>query len=263
MKCKNKAFQTSKAALIITPQEKVGPNAPVLPASASLPLVDTRTNEFIGETMVRIPEDAAFDIISAEKTPLGPESFHVLTRAGEDAPMKNVLIGPGYTYGEALLPLSSVLLPNDVCMEGSELHCENLQKVNEIADNMRNGGGPALVTFTRTSNETGDQETLSLTYAPVTVRSHRPVDPHDFSRGFTQHNSVLFSVALGQTEEGISQSFDSAEAALEDRFRRLITILVIVALVALTLLIPVSAWISVSVTIPVTRLCEVVANINR
>ena len=262
--CQEKALDETKAPLYVTPPVKIPPN-PAIPTTLSLPLVDTRKDEFLGVSILRYTEEPIIQILSDRLTPLGFGSFHLMTVAGEHArPDGSLVIGPGFSFGDTPLPISAVMLPHDNCNStiNSTESCANIEEFDDIVADMHNGG-TSLKTFLRTSNVTGRLESISLTYAPVRVRSYRPIDPADFSRGIKEYTSDIFSVALGQTEEGLAQTFASSEEALTNTLRRFVLILIAIALSALVFLIPVSAWISFSTIVPVTQLCKLVTDINR
>lgn len=260
---KEQSLNQMEEPLYISPPEAQLHASSVLEVQLAQPLIDTRTDEVIGISMARLQGQQLLVALSEEMTPLGVGSFRVMTAAGDRARELDVLVAPGFTFGDDPVSTSEILLPNDSCDKfDASSSCRNVLDFSQIVEDMH-AGGTDLQTFTRTSNTTGAPEMVSLTYAPVSVQSYRPIDPSDFSRGVRGYTSNVFSVALGSTEEGIALTFLSAQEALNGTLRRFVMSLLIILVVSLVVLVPVSAWISMSIAVPVTQLCQLVTHVNR
>ena len=141
VRCKDKAFDLAKAPLYVTPPTKI-PNNPTIPTRATLPLIDSRTNEFLGQTSVRYSEASMFDILSDEQTPLGVGSFHLMIVAGDHAETNNVLVAPDFEFGSPPVPLPSLMLPNDSCNITNSTdsnNCQNIAEFGRIVSRMQAG----------------------------------------------------------------------------------------------------------------------------
>lgn len=263
---RRKALKADVSPIYLSPPRRFTTTAPLPLSTLSLPVIDSRNNELLGGTMGRFSEEMVLQTLSDTRTPLGFGSFHLLTLAGEYAQEDDVLLAPGFEYGDDPVPISEILLRNDSCSDdeknASAESCQHLANFQAIVDEMH-AGGTDLKTFQRTSPETGKPEWVTLTYAPVRVRSFRPIDSSDFSRGAREFSTEILSVAMGQTEDGISLKFESVRESLDGTLERFVIVLLIIAVVALVVLIPVSAWLSMSIAVPASQLCRLVDDINR
>ena len=261
---KAKAFNESKTPLFadrVFNEEYIQTN---LQSSFALPIVNK--GEFLGVNMGRVEMNDILSVLTEERTPTGPGGFHAMILAGERATTQDLLIAPGFQFGGESAAFASAMLPHDSC-DGADLFentnaCQNLRDFVTIVDEMHSGESD-MVTFRRTKDESGTQEKVTFAFAPVSPMSFRPIDPSNFSRGVRQYTAPIFSVALGQTEEGIAQAFVSVQEALDGTMSRSVLSAAMVALAAMVLLFPVTAYISMSIVRPVTQLCKLVSNVNQ
>ena len=264
MSCKSTAQDWSKSPLFIAPLVEVASDNPAPSASVALPLVDSRSNEFFGETMLQFSLEVIEDILGMNRSPLESGGFHLMLAIGENAPSEDVLYAPDFDVGDDPISSQRTLLPNDECSSVFEFSqgCVNLERFQNAKQHMQTGGS-ALTSFTRTTPQSGLSESVSFAYAPVFVTSYRPTDASDLSRGVRAYSNPVWSIATGQTDVGLQLTFASVQSALDSAIARFVIVLVIVSVVAFAILIPISAWISMSITVPVTQLCAVVADVNR
>ena len=256
MTVKNKANQKNVAPLVVNRPSLQLITDPYPQSSMALPLIDTRNGQLLGESMTRYSNE---NMIRAALHGGGavPDTDRFITFVGDTAPPGRLLAGTGMETptDQGTAHASSLMLPQTNCSETATCH-----EFDTITVAMHSGSA-GLGSFSRDVD--GRQEHVFVAYAPVDVKTYRSTDPSDFGRGVTEHRSAVYSVAFAQSEESIAAGYAAHSETLRDTLRENIWTLLIVALVATAVLVPVSAWVAVFISIPIFELCELVTNVNR
>ena len=118
------------------------------------------------------------------------------------------MVGPGYTIeGGKGYPIGDLVLQHD-CTDLQDVKCTHRREFENILLDMR-AGKTGSTSFTRTT-ATGDIETVYLAYAPVISRDFAPKNSSDFSRGVDLYNSLIFSLAVAEPEQGFLLPFQQS-----------------------------------------------------
>lgn len=72
-------------------------------------------------------------------------------------------------------------------------------------------GEQGNATFTRSKNEKGDEELVSMAFAPVTAWTLEPVNSSDFSQGAIGKSTLVYSVGFGITVLDLQLPFKEVE----------------------------------------------------
>ena len=113
-------------------------------------------------------------------------------------------MGPGFSLSEPSA-IGDIVLPFDE--EGSE---NKIAFDKNVRDRMR-AGERGNATFWRSKNEKGDEELVSIAFAPVTALTLEPVNSSDFSQGSTSKTELIYSVGFGITELDLQLPFKQVE----------------------------------------------------
>ena len=236
----------------------------------SLPVIGGGpSRELHGVTMGRFSVGDMLGVLTDQRTPIGPGSYHLMTWSGDslkDNEGTDVLVGPGFRLGRNNTSTSELMLPYDSCNgpDDSSISCGYVKAFEkEILQDMHSGRA-GFKTFRRSSSDStsSDAENVTITFSPVAVWTSTPVDPSDMSRGVRRSRRLVFSAALGQTDDGIALSYQSVQDAVSTTLRSSLAGLVVIALCSVVFILLVTAWICLSITVPLTQLCELVVKIN-
>ena len=126
---------------------------------------------------------------------------------------------------------------------------------------MKEGNAGSSV-FTRTGPD-GAEEVVDISYAPVIVKHLRALDSSDLSRGVERENIIIYSLALAETEDGITQSFQSIDSVVKTDVNICIAVLSVLIFVSATLTIYIAYRVTSSMISPILDLLVVIQDINR
>lgn len=135
-----------------------------------------------------------------------------------DAPDGGDVVGSSVTDRAEAVASASVLSPVDLP------DSKNRAQVTKIVAEIKEG----IAGESRYSRLTkgGDEESLVISWYPITIRELKPIAPNDFTRGIYVQNTLLYSLLFGRTEA----SFYSAFEAIEDEILRQLRLISIVYL---------------------------------
>lgn len=225
--------------------------------TATAPLIDPETSEHIGQVLIDFRPSDIIRIVE-EDTPLSSGGFPILvaTESGFDA---DTVIGPEYKLSDPPSPIVSKVLAIDV--DCNDAICRsNTETFNKVVDEMK-AGLEGNATFYRTTGD-GFQERVHLAYAPVSVRSFRPLDSSDFSRGLDAAEYLIYSLGLVETESGMFETFDPIEDVTQQQINTAIVILSVLLVVATFLVVYVSLRVTQSIAEPMVYLLEIIRSIR-
>lgn len=232
---------------------------------ANMPLIDPVTGFYVGMTMVDLNGEKLFASLTNAKTPLPGEGFHFMGSSTRDKFGSDTVVAPGFTLQslktEPEAPLEKFILPNDKCTDEDKSGCSNIDEFTVVRKKMQEGGtGNAVYTRKR---DDGKEEKVYVGYAPVKIRSFRPIDPSDFNAAVAEIETHVFTVGLAQTESSLEEMFDSIGQDLDRTTSVAVPILLACIVVAFLGVAFMSARVASSISRPVRELLVVVRSFNQ
>ncbi|KAL3924455.1 MAG: hypothetical protein SGILL_001036 [Bacillariaceae sp.] len=186
-------------------------NGDIHAQSATIALVDPRTSEHVGQTVLDFIASPIYRTLE-KNTYVGSEGFPVLiTVDGGNTP--ETIIGPGVSLRQDSLAIAKVCLPYDHKCTNIKDCRERIKQFESIVLSMKSGES-AETTFIRKTRD-GSLETMHIAYSPVYVSSVEPVDSSDYSRGVRQVRQLVYSLALVETEGEMLLPFQEIEDTTE------------------------------------------------
>lgn len=230
--------------------------------SATLPVVNSKTGEYIGQSLVDFSPDEIYDVLTLNRTPLPVNGFFVLKTTRRDINGGDVVVGPGYEFGEPTA-VEDLLLPHDTCTSESDSspQCLNRKRFLNISKAMDSGQNDTTV-LTRTTSD-GRTETVNFEYAPVRVSSYRFMDPSDLSAGIDSFDSFVYSLGIGVSEEGLVLTFAPTKSSLSRTVNIAIIVLSLVIVILFGCIFYVSFIVTASAVTPIAKLYLFIRDINR
>lgn len=219
--------------------------------------MDPMTGDHVGQALLDFLPTTMIQSLRNE-TPLSTGGFPILitTEGAYDA---DTIIGPNYELSDPPTPIKAKVLPFDINCAKEEC-ISNLVAFNDFVLGMK-GGTIGSETTTRTT-EDGDLERLFMAYAPVTVRSYRPIDSTDFSRGLATAEYLIYSLALVETKSGLLMTFDPIEKETQKQVKWATGFLSALLVVATLLVVYVSLRVTQSISEPMIYLLDMIRSIR-
>lgn len=225
--------------------------------SASSPLVDPNTGEYVGQTLVDYVSQPILDSLKRENFAVAEKGFPILITIEADNFDADTVIGPGQSLQDESKPIADLVLANDP--ECVAKKCE--EGFYKIVLDMKMGKS-GNSQFARFTND-GSTENIHISYAPVTVKTFAPVDSSDFTRGVSRSDYLIYSLAFTEYENVMLEEFNKVEEDIETQFSVTLLVLCITIVLSTALVFFFSNVIVVSMTEPMLYLLEVVRHINR
>ena len=236
--------------LYMTPQY-VFAGSSVSGISATLPLVNERTGEYIGQSIVDMSLQTAFDALTEEATPLVEGGFRLMVLAKGE--VGTTLVGPGEDSAGAK---SEDLVLQDPCGE-TENDPTAYRKI--LADMA--AGKTDRTTFDRVN--CGKVQTVNIAYAPVIVPIFRFLDPTNVSAGSIEYNSTVYSLALAETSDGLTVAFRANRRPIAEIVYIAIGTLLAFICITFAIVIYFTSWMTMSIAQPTNTLLSFVSTVNR
>ena len=293
--------RSNREAFLSTPLQAHRPTGSTMVGQTSVVFSESTMMDALSQDDSRLGNGSLHLLVRTENESLGPSLVGSLVSATpvtennqlkEEDPLTTAVLD------RTVVTPTEAVLSYDACTPGTTevtTSCGNVLEFDAIVKSMQSGGTAGLA-FSRTidhddddhnkddhvevvidsnnENEEEDddddeeeeeehQESVSFLYMPVTVRSYRPVDSSDFGRGTEIQYNTLYGLGMGRTDTGIAESFVSIEEDLNYILSNFVVVLVVLALTCFASMVPASAWITSSITVPVSRLGLLVTKINR
>lgn len=229
--------------------------------TCTAPLIDPRTNEHVGQTLVDFVSQAIFTALEeGNNTKLAPGGFPFVITGLVDMTGADTVIGPGFSLKvDPSIPIGDVVLPFDNPCPGSD--CTYRSDFEEIRERMQNGESGSA-SFVRTTLD-GSLETVHVAFAPIKANVFVPVNGSDFSRGVNVSEFLVYSLALAETEEGLLAPFAKVESEIHKTIGIAIGVLACVIILSTAFVIYISNRITVSMTEPMIYLLQLIQHINK
>jgi len=216
----------------------------VVAQSVTSPLVDPENNKHIGQVLVDFLPDSTFKSLKSENIKLADEGFGIMITPESDILGSDTVVGPGYSLGEGGRSILD-LLSGDAAFQ-------------TILESMKSGERGKGV-FSRAENS---QELIDITYAPVVVRSYRPLNSSDIASGVQNETTLVYSLALAETRSGILKSFQSISDVSSETVKVCIVVLSSLVIISTILIVYIALRVTKSMTIPILQLLDVMKDIN-
>jgi Mg-chelatase subunit ChlD/HAMP domain-containing protein len=223
----------------------------LIATSITAPIYDPIREKYVGQALLDFSQDALLKKLSNTMVGAEGKGFAVVITPSSGIFGGDTVIGPKYSLGESAPSVKDVVLPYDD--EESDFR----KKFGDIVDRMKTGETGSDV-FTRTL-EGGEEESLYLTFAPVYVRTVETVNGSDFSRGVTETDSIVYSLAMVVPEDDLTSAFDYN---FEGDLWKLITIFLVISTITSMIAAIVTSMVAIEITKPVMILCSIVDSIN-
>ena len=181
-------------------------NTDEIGSSAVSALVDPKTSEFIGTTIIDFSLSGVQDIL--EVIGMG-DLFAVI--ATNDLEIDTVA-SSAQGRGEPAVSSFSVLAPFDVPDN------DNKRKLSSFISRAKSGEKIQEEQFTR-YKENGQTEDFLVTSFPITLRELTPVAPDDFTRGARATDTVLYALVVGISRDSLNNSFQTIDGLIVDQLR--------------------------------------------
>ena len=160
--------------------------------SAASPLVDPKSGEFVGNTLIDFTTSELSKFVSKA------EFYAVIMPNTTDG--QNVVASSAFEDDTTPESIFEMLMPYD------DADSTNAQYFSEIIRDMENKGTGADCTLYRT-NEQDVQQQFCYVYEPIYNRALRPVKPDDFSRGALHSTEFLYSIIMFQEVNVVSSEY--------------------------------------------------------
>ena len=231
--------------------------------SASTPLIDPRTQTYVGQSLVDLIPSSIFTSLESDDTKLAPGGFPILVTSKKSVLGTDTLVGPDFSLGNSEgKAIEELILPYDeLYCEEQDPKCTAWKQFEPILTEMKEGNAGSSV-FTRTG-PSGAEEVIDISYAPVLVKHFRALDSSDLSRGVEREDILIYSLALAETEKGITQSFQSIEQYVKTEVNICIAVLSVLIFFSAILIIYIAYRVTSSMIRPILNLVIVVEDINR
>ena len=231
--------------------------------SASTPLIDPRTQTYVGQTLVDLIPSSIFTSLESDNTKLDPGGFPILVTSKKSVLGTDTLVGPNFSLGNGKgKAIEELVLPYDeLYCEEEDPKCTAWKEFEPILSEMKKGNAGSSV-FTRTG-PSGVEEIIDISYAPVIVKHFRALNSSDLSRGVEQEDILIYSLALAETEEGITQSFQSIDHFVKTEVNICIAVLSVLIFFSAIITIYIAYRVTLSMIRPILNLVIVVEDINR
>ena len=239
---------------LTTPYIFVGTNKVGQSVSASL--IDPMNGEHIGQAVVDFIPDVLFKALLNE-TQISSGGFLILITPELDVLDTDTIIGPNFTLGGTGKRIEDLVF--------SFLNCtikECVSGFNQTVGNEMRNGTKGTTNFTRTGKD-GSNEMFYISYSPITVKSFKPMNSSDFSRGVEEFESLVYSLAIVQPEKSLLGPFQNVESEIKNQINITIGVLALLVSLASALLIYISSHVTMSMTVPIAHLCFFMENVNR
>ena len=181
----------------------------------TFPLVDSLSNIYVGQTLIDFFPEGLLEVTKSNDR--HPNGFVILVTPKNDVLGGDTLAGPGYSMGETSPPIQDLVLPCDDLSSQNRLRFD----LNVLADMKRGNSGE--ITFYRRkvlrdgNKKTcgGKEESMHVSYAPVTIQSCHPVRSDHFTRGVNVSDVLVASLAYIVPADDLTAPFAFIEVRAE------------------------------------------------
>jgi hypothetical protein len=170
-------------------------------SSAASPLIDPRTGEYVGTSLIDLSTTEIFQ--NLEK--VNSDFYFVISP--ESSTESDTVVGPEHDIGDSPAAIADVVLRFDKPDSANRAVFANITRKMKAG---LTGNG----SFHRKTSD-GFDESVQLSFAPVYARVLKPVRPDDFSRGAEVSRVLLYSVGIAQTNASLRMPFLGIEGDID------------------------------------------------
>ena len=181
----------------------------------TFPLVDASSGAHIGQTLIDFFPDGLQEVTGKHTYDHHPESFTILITPKKNALGGDTLAGPGYAMGSRSPPIQKLVMPCDDQSSENRQHFDT-----DVLAGLKRGKLGNNTFRRRAFVRNGDnvtcseaEESLFISYAPVVIRSPKPLRSDDFARGVNVSKILMGSLGIAVPTEVLSAPF----AFIEDQ----------------------------------------------
>mmetsp|Transcript_18225 Transcript_18225/g.39386 ORF Transcript_18225/g.39386 Transcript_18225/m.39386 type:complete len:1769 (-) Transcript_18225:63-5369(-) len=217
----------------------------VVGQSITSPLVDPQSNQHVGQVLIDFLPESIFRELESGNTKLSEGGFPIMITPARDILGHDTVVGPGFSLKEGGKAIEDLLLADDAF----DLILQEMK-----AGKRGNGTFSAVI---------GNRhEQFEITYAPVIVRSYYPLNSSDIASGVKNETTLVYSLALVETDHGILSSFRSIEANASKTVNICLGVLSALIFVSIILIVYIAFRVTTSMTGPILQLLDVIKDIN-
>jgi hypothetical protein len=173
--------------------------------SAGSPLIDPKTSDFVGVTLIDYSIGDIYDILERGKR----DFYALISSKAQDI---DTVVSSAQARGDPPVSSISIFAPFDVPDE------DNKSKLSSILTRVKSGKNTLEERFTRKSDD-GEEEAVFVASFPIILREMTPVAPDDFTRGTRVDNSLLYVLIFGISEENLRAAFNSIDDVIVHQLR--------------------------------------------
>jgi tetratricopeptide (TPR) repeat protein len=226
--------------------------------SVTKSLIDPHSGQLLGQALIDFTSDRILESLTDAMTPL-VDGFHVLITMKPDESGNDVVVAPGFDFRD-LSRNETATISRYILPFGSPDGEQGVDSFDSILNDMRTGNSGEK-TFLRFNNA-NVVESINFAYAPVSVMSLRIINSSDLSTGTEIYRPHIFSLALGQKEEGLLAQVKGVANNLEKSSHIFLTVFSILIAVAILLVVLLSYRVAVSIITPVAQLLTLTRQMN-
>jgi hypothetical protein len=193
--------------------------------TAVSPLVDPRSGEFVGSTLIDFATTDMYRILNGSSASI----FGVIAEGSDTSNLvSNITENPSSILSE--------FLPYD------DPDSTNVERFEAIMTNMKAGGrdSGSLMRI----DENGNSQKIFYSYFPVMYRKLNPVQPDNFTRGAQVSNIVLYSLIVAEEKENLDTKFNTLSEGIQNDLRKANVIFLVVTTIITLICILLTARVS-------------------
>jgi hypothetical protein len=212
--------------------------------SVTFPLVDASSGGHIGQTLISFFPDGLREVTGPRTLDHRPNSFTILVTPKSDALRGDTLAGPGYAMGSKSPPIQELVMPCD------DQSSQNRRQFDtDVLAGMKRGKLGSNTFYRRAFLRNGDkvtcgaaeeEESMFISYAPVFIRSSKPLRSDDFARGVNVSEILMGSLGTVVPTEVLASPFafieDQANGEIDDSTALLIGLIAATATITTIIL---------------------------
>jgi hypothetical protein len=215
-------------------------------------IYDPVMKKFIGQTLLDFTLDELFIHLSKTTITQSGSDFVFMITQSNDILGDALVFGPGYFFNESSRSAVDVILPHD--QHDSKFRFD----LESIVRKMKSGQSDTAV-FLRTL-QSGEQESIYVSFAPVTIRTMDSVNASDFARGVIENVSYIYSIAMAVPVDDMMSSFEKKN--YDRNLQTFVIIYIVVSTISSLLATLLLSKVAIEITKPVIILCNIIEKIN-
>ena len=230
----------------------------LIATSMTSSLIDSQTSEHVAQVLIDFLPEAIIAALARTTVGQGGNSFAILVTPEKDVYGGDTVVGPGYSVGEGSGTSPAI---EDLVLDKDKVGSDNrkLFKAN-VLDQMK-AGTNASTTFTRIG-QSGSEESVYISWAPVKATTLRALNSSDFAGGVQHFETLVYIVGIAIPEPALLLPFTAIEGDVKSETDQSTAVLIALIVAACALVGFIASSVAISVTGTVRCLLEIVNRIN-